>query len=77
MKDHYPVQDWDVDILSGSDPLGGLKEAEEMTEKVFAFLKNQPLASELREKLYEVKELARKAISRIDEELSKPVAPWE
>jgi hypothetical protein len=76
VKDHYPVKDWEVEIFSGSDRLGALKEAEEMTQDVFALLKNEPFARELLEKIYELQGLAQKAISRIDEELSKPVAPW-
>jgi hypothetical protein len=77
VKDHYPVKDWEVEIFSGSDRIGALKEGEEMAEAMFALLKNQPFARELLEKIYEVQGLANKAICRIDEELSKPVAPWE
>lgn len=77
VKNNYPVKDWEVEIFSGSDRLGALEEAEEMAEGVFALLKNQPFARELLEKICEVQELAQKASSRIDEELSKPVAPWE
>lgn len=77
VQTHYPVKEWELEILNGADRVGGLKEAEEIAQQVFTSLKNQPFASELREKIYKVKELAQKAISRIDEELSKPVAPWE
>jgi hypothetical protein len=77
VNDHYPVKDWEVEVLSGSDRIGGLTEAEEITEAVFATLKNQPFACELLNKIYELQGLAQKAISQIDEELSKRIAPWE
>lgn len=77
VKNYYPVKHWEVEILSASDWLGALKEAEEMAEKLFDLLKNQPFARELLEKIYELQGLAQQAISQIDEELSKRVAPWE
>lgn len=77
VEEHYPVRDWEVEVLSGSDRLGGLKEAEEMNKVVFNSLSCDPFACELLEKIYEFKELAKKAFGLIDEQLSKPVAPWE
>jgi hypothetical protein len=77
VEEHYPVRDWEVEVLSGSDRLGGLKEAEEITKVIFNLLSSDPFASELLEKIRTLKELAQRGTSLIDEELSKPVAPWE
>jgi hypothetical protein len=74
---HYPVEDWEVQILVGPDPTGSTKEAEQLAEQLFEFLKGQPLARELLKKIEEVTTLSRHAIERIDQELSKPVAPWD
>lgn len=77
VKDNYPVEDWHVEVINGYDSLGDLSEAEEIAGRVFAFLKDQPFAPGLQQKIYEVKELAQKAMLRIDEELSKAVVPLE
>ncbi len=73
---HYPVEDWKVEILFGPDPVGGTKEAEAFMEQLSGFLKTQPLANELLERIWQIIDLGRIIIPLIDQNLAKPVAPW-
>jgi hypothetical protein len=77
VKVHYPVEDWEVQVLVGPDPAGGTKDAEELARQLFELLRGQPSARELHETIDEITTLGRDAIASIDRELSRPVAPWD
>ncbi len=76
METHYPIGDWEVEVRFADVRAGGTEESVKIAENVLQFMNTQPLARELLGKIEEIGRLGGLAIARIDQGLSRPVAPW-